>query len=330
MTSGGRKGTTMNKAKTGAILGLIGILTAGVAGASEPYGQNWREEPPSGGRGERLGYFFGFDRWREFPDFRNFTFQIGPYAKNGAFGMVYRTHRHLRARRFLGGASAHSGALRAERALSENDFHAVRGTMMNDARRHSVRVSRFEDGFDFVRNVLRRLRGQERSLRTAFNDENLRDLVFSLESFDGTRRRYLFVYNATQDAATGEWICEAYDPHAGLSGDERFPRFKISGRDGTILVDETWARASSESGSPTFAPWTPGWGRVDPARIGVARIHTGFRWVDEYLAIDPRRAPQAITALEEAADVIASNSRSLGAIHGPFDAIASGMPASAD
>lgn len=329
----------MNKIQTVAILGLIGLFTTGAASAKTPtsklYGQK-RESIDTTIEGKRVvGYELDANS-SEFPAFQNFTFQRDGALHNGAFGMVYRTHRHVRERAENPGKTKVYGNLTTALPLGGTERKVALGTMMNDTVGHSAEFDYFWSGQGFADNVIHRLKAVSGNW-TRFSSENLRDLVFAIESEDGTRRRYLFIFKAEEVDTAGlvqgsTWRCTAYDPHAAVTASQevRFPEITITGW-GNVSISGAWARQANAEGSASFVSGPIGQtAALNVEHIGVAgtNISKDDLATIDYSAPGSPHPSDILSFTRHLKDVTSVKSVDAAAVdHGTHDTVASGMPA---
>lgn len=243
------------------VLALALVLTSGAWGRSYggasgtgPYGIHASRLAAQARAPEQAYGFEGLGA-EEFPAFGAFSWRPYNDSWSSAFGMTYRTQRHLQARRrgaVSGAPRGDAGPLDAARPLSAYD-EATGGhrplvqAVQADQRVHPARLSRDAAPADMVASVLARLEGKQRA-----------SLTLALRSRDGRRVRPLMLYRAELRGDT--WECTFYDPH--------------------LQVAEV---ADGEPRSHVFgSPDQPGGGRFHQLRLpadGVGRPQVAHSWV---------------------------------------------------
>jgi len=220
---------------------MIGIQTMRVAPAAMAMGlvlassgQAWGWGKDVFGQGEVEGFanvkrtldtsgFQGLGA-EDFPRFQNFLLRkdglSGPILRNASFGMVYRSWKHILARRSgVADTSEHARHVSTEHPLGWYSQEGVGGAaaeaklrflVANDAS-DAPSSSAFAHAADFVDTLERRLRSKE-----------TRELFLSIRSPNGTRRRNILVYQSkrTEKSEKGQvwWSCKFYAPHIGDAG----------------------------------------------------------------------------------------------------------------
>lgn len=225
----------------GTVLALAQAVTvaAGGARAEEPTGvlgmvhtvqrstEDWYY-----GVGTTVG--FGLDVEKDLPPFANFLHCRHGLPSGNAFGMALRTQLHLQRSTESGEASRY---LDRTKPLAEQ----VPANL-----RHMVEIDSMREHYESVTpggGWGTRTLGQ--LLRTV-DDAQYRDLILTLSSADGSRRRYLFVFRGrvlrgrvTWKESTEDRVLVAYqfyDPHQPFSSRDAAAR-GATVRVGTMLVD---------------------------------------------------------------------------------------------
>jgi hypothetical protein len=237
------------------ILALTLAATLAVPAASHAagwgiFGTSSRPEGETLGLGE-LGN-------EEFPSFGNFTWKEGAVIKerrSAAFGMVYRTHRHILARRRAGHqrfSSWLSDALPLGK-VQETEF--LQGMMAQDNLTSPMFTAQAKSPDDAREYLLARLEGADR-----------RELSFAISSPSRSRLRPIFVYRAVRQS--GYWVCDFYDPQInaeklGIKANEkrRF-QLRVPVEGGTPEVSSQWVlqagvRSKEWFVSDTEGDWAP-------------------------------------------------------------------------
>lgn len=242
-----------------AALALLGgnaeARSFGGATVSGPYGIHASRLAAQARAPERRHGFENLEA-AEFPAIGTFTWEPYNRVRNAAFGMTYRTQRHLQARRkgyVTGGPAGDAGPLDAARPLASYDeadgsHRRFVVAVQEDVRRVPATLGQARSAADMVAAVLARLEGKQRA-----------SLTLALRSRDGARVRPLLLYAAEK---RGEyWECSFYDPHLQVAD-----------------VDAEGQPVSHVFG----APREPGAGRFHQLRFpasGVGRPQVAHSWV---------------------------------------------------
>ena len=189
-------------------LSLVGSASAG--GFTQTlYGLGRKVDDFFGGTYGR----YGFDKLeaKDFPSFGTFAWTEGETRFSSAFGMAYRTHRHILSRE-KGEEGQRHGLLNSSQPISHWDDakgnHALLvSTVKVDQRNTPGYTSQEESWGDLLSVIQARLEGSDRSA-----------LTLAIRSKDGTRIRPIFVYKAEvklgsrDPGAQKYWYCRFYDP----------------------------------------------------------------------------------------------------------------------
>lgn len=189
----------------------------------------------------------------EFPAFRNFVASAPGRSEvtNAAFGMAFRTQRHLLER--ASGRTGSAGLVQASKGLGKHtsaaEETALRLQMIEDAEHGSYSYQYQRDAESLLQVITARMLGM-----------NDRQLVFCIDSIGQTRRRYIVIYAAQQDAE-GDWKLSFYDPHRAKGRASNTLTLEDTEYGARLSVNGSWA-AEVDAGAEGDDRFTHGNGTI--------------------------------------------------------------------